>query len=337
MIASHHLENTATTISSYWTWPWEATRKKDQVNQAFLTILFATLAIMCFSRATLKPRKKTAPLPPGPRGLPVVGYLPFLGASLHHSFAELAEIYGPIFKLWLGNKLCIVLSSPSLAKEVSRDHDIIFANRDPTVAASVITYGGMDIAWSPYGKYWLNIRKFFVKEMLSNNILGRSYAHRMYEVRKTITNVYNKIGTAVNIGKLAFQTEFNVMTRSLWGNTIEGQEDRFWELSNEVMRLLGKPNISDFFPVLARFDIQGVERETKKVFHFVDQIFDQIIEQRTKQDSAKEKTAFNINNREEKDFLQFLLDFKEQEASGNPITLTQIKAILMVIQYPRVI
>ena len=255
---------------------------------------------------------------------------------LHHSFAKLADIYGPIFKLWLGNRLCIVLSSPSLAKEVARDQDIIFANRDPPVAASITSYGRLNIVWSPYGSYWLNLRKLFVTEMLSDNILDRCYAHRRYEVRKTITNVYNKIGTPMDIGKLSFQTELNVMTRSMWGDTIEGQEESltgvsFRELANEMIGLLGKPNISDFFPVLARFDIQGVEREMKVVFHFVDQIMDHIIEQKMKLNTAKEERA--SNNREEKDFLQLLLDVKEQEDAEKPITRTQIKALLVVILF----
>ena len=229
-----------------------------------------------------------------------------------------------------------MLSSPSLAKEVARDQDIIFANRDPPVAASITSYGRLNIVWSPYGSYWLNLRKLFVTEMLSDNILDRCYAHRRYEVRKTITNVYNKIGTPMDIGKLSFQTELNVMTRSMWGDTIEGQEESltgvsFRELANEMIGLLGKPNISDFFPVLARFDIQGVEREMKVVFHFVDQIMDHIIEQKMKLNTAKEERA--SNNREEKDFLQLLLDVKEQEDAEKPITRTQIKALLVVILF----
>ncbi|CBI24737.3 unnamed protein product, partial [Vitis vinifera] len=117
-MVSHHLERATTAISSYWIWWWEATSKKDQVNQAVLTVLIAIFATSWYLWASLRARKRTAPLPPGPRGLPIVGYLPFLGSNLHHSFAELADIYGPIFKLWLGNRLCIVLTSPSLAKEL---------------------------------------------------------------------------------------------------------------------------------------------------------------------------------------------------------------------------
>ena len=74
-------ERATTTISSYWTWWWEATSKKDLVNQAVLTILIAIFAILRYLWASLRARKRTAPLPPGPRGLPIVGYLPFLGSN----------------------------------------------------------------------------------------------------------------------------------------------------------------------------------------------------------------------------------------------------------------
>ncbi|KAL6349036.1 hypothetical protein AAG906_033692 [Vitis piasezkii] len=160
---------------------------------------------------------------------------------------------------WLANSWISPISgfqsASFICRIVARDQDIIFANRDTPVAALITSYGRLDIAWSPYGSYWRNLRKLFVREMLSNNILDRCHAHRRYEVRKTITNVYNKIGTPMDIGKLSFQTELNVMTRSLWGNTIEGLEDSvtavsFRELSNEMMRWLGKPNISDFFQCL---------------------------------------------------------------------------------------
>ncbi|KAL0446016.1 UNVERIFIED_CONTAM: cytochrome [Sesamum latifolium] len=94
----------------------------------------------------IKSHKKLPGLPPGPGGLLIVGYLPYVRPNIHIQFTELAQKYGPIYKLWLGKKLCIMISSPSLIKEVLRDHDTIFANRDKTVTALIGTYNAMTSA-----------------------------------------------------------------------------------------------------------------------------------------------------------------------------------------------
>ncbi|KAK1559675.1 hypothetical protein Q3G72_017168 [Acer saccharum] len=107
-----------------------------------ITSLVAVFAVILFLWNLKSWRKIVPPLPPGPRGLPIIGYLPFLGTHL--------RVYGPIYKLWLGNKLCVVVSSPSLAKELVRDQDIIFANRDLITVIS----DGNDTAYIPYGPEW---------------------------------------------------------------------------------------------------------------------------------------------------------------------------------------
>ncbi|KAF2298998.1 hypothetical protein GH714_029629 [Hevea brasiliensis] len=104
-------------------------------------------------------KKAIPPLRPGPRGLPVVGYLPFLSTELHKKFTELAGVYGPIYKLWLGKKLCVVVSSQSAAKEILRDQDATFGNRDAPIVGRIISYGGSDIAWSSMGPAWKKMRK----------------------------------------------------------------------------------------------------------------------------------------------------------------------------------
>ncbi|KAL6280135.1 hypothetical protein ACE6H2_017016 [Prunus campanulata] len=45
-----------------------------------------------------------------------------------------------------------------------------------------------------------------------------------------------------------------------------------------MMELLGKPNVSDFFPSLARFDVQGIARRTKQLQSMTEKIFDSAIE-----------------------------------------------------------
>ncbi|KAF7138065.1 hypothetical protein RHSIM_Rhsim07G0102400 [Rhododendron simsii] len=242
----------------------------------------------------------------GPLGLPIVGYLPFLGTNPHQSFTELAQQYHPIYKLRLGKKLCVVLNSPSLAKEVVRDQDGIVGNlnglgvissqihcggfsplqyggyspihcchsipysrgctilegfyRNPPIAALAYTYSGFDIAWAPYGSYWRTLPKVFVREMLSNTSLEDTYSLRREEVRKTIRDLHNRIGMGVDIGETSFLTAFNVVMSMLWGGTVDRRRaesvgTEFQAAMLRIVDLLGKPNVSDFFPILARFDL----------------------------------------------------------------------------------
>ncbi|KAF9689461.1 hypothetical protein SADUNF_Sadunf01G0094600 [Salix dunnii] len=241
-----------------------------------------------------------APSPPGPRGLPLVGYLPFLGYDLHKKFTELAGVYGPIYKLRLGNKLFMVVSSPRLAKEIVRDKDTIFADRDPPISARVFTYGGNDIAWSSYGPPWTKMRKIFVREMLN----------------------------PVDFGELAYVTSINaILGILLGGGTIQGEKwtdfvSQFRSHAAEMMELEGKLNVSDLFPVLARFDLQGIEIKAKRLAVTLDQFLQYAIEQRSNEEKAHMDEA--------KDFLQILLDLNKHEDPATSITMDQVKAIIML-------
>ncbi|KAL2238086.1 cytochrome P450 93A3-like [Sesamum indicum] len=304
----------------------------DLLPLAVSSIIFLLASVFWYSWMLNNSRTE---LPPGPRGLPILGYLPFLDRNLHLQFTILARKYGQIYKLWLGSKLCIVISSPSLIKQVVRDLDTVFANRDPTIAALLGT-GGVDIINSPYGPYWRNLRKVFAHEMLSNASLDASYILRRNEVRRAIRNVHEKIGTGVDIGELIFVTELNAVMSLLWGGTFEGEKrDRigaeFREKVSKFIELLEKPNLSDFFPVLARFDFQGIVQEMKDLLPSFDEILDYVINDRLKIMDSEQVAGELSNAKRGKDFVQILLELKEQNVAEESMTLTQIKALLMDI------
>ncbi|XP_062119531.1 flavonoid 3'-monooxygenase-like [Humulus lupulus] len=268
-------------------------------------------------------------LPPGPKGFPILGYLPYLGSDLHQNFMELAQVYGPIYKLSIGRKQCVIISSPSLAKEVLRDQDITFANRNPSIASLAFSFGGNDIAFASYGPQWRLLRKIFVREMLSNENLDAFYPLRRNELKKSVRDVYSKVDTPVNISELAFLTVINMITSMFWGGSLDDNEDdetctlraEFRAAVSQLVSLLGKPNISDFFPFLAWMDVQRVERNMKKVSRWLEQIFEFVIAQKR---NSCEVISSN------KDFLQVLLDFKDPD-TGRSISTTEMKAMLMDI------
>lgn len=313
---------TSFTVWSTW---WDSSKTSDAPLTLAIALIF--LAIYWCLSAFVKNRS-AAPQPPGPRGLPLLGHLPFLDPELHSYFADLARIHGPILQLRLGSKVGVVVTSPELARQILKDQDITFANRDIPQAAIEVAYGGSDIAWTPYGPEWRMLRRVCVREMLSGTALDSVHYLRHREFRQTVSHLYSKAGSLVNVGEQTFLTFLNVITSMMWGGTVKGEERgslgaEFRQLVMEITELLGKPNISDFYPGLARFDLQGVRKKMKGLALRFDRIFNSVIEQRIEMDKQS-------GNEGGKDFLQLLLNLKDEEDSQTPFTMTHLKALLMV-------
>ncbi|OMP00049.1 Cytochrome P450 [Corchorus olitorius] len=309
---------------------------EQTIRAAATLLLAAALAIAWWFWFGKKFTKSRPPLPPGPPGLPILGNLPnFLlqPDHLHQYFHKLSKIYGPIIKLELGSKTCIVVSSASVAKEVLKDHDAIFANRDSPIAAIIGTYGGSDIVLRPNGPEWNKLRRIVVRELMSNTSLDATYALRRQEVRETVKYIHGKGGSPVEIGDQMFLTILNMILSLLWGGSLQGEERsrlgiEFRQLVKEFVELLGAPNISDLFPSLTRFDLQGVQSKMQKALMWFDKIFESVIAQRRKFDQVEEEGKKKAE--ESKDFLQLLLELNQQGDYKSSLSMNEIKALLMV-------
>nr|UVC58038.1 CYP706V7 protein [Isodon rubescens] len=296
-----------------------------------MAALILTLAIIWFFRKMIKSGEKGAMSPPGPRGLPIVGYLPFLRRDIHCQLTELAAHYGPIYKIRAGSKLYTVIGSTSLAKEVFRDNDVVLANRDMTIAAGIATLDFNDIAWSPYGPGWRDRRKVFSREMLSHANLKASYNLRKDTMRRTIGEIYaDKARTPIGIFKLGLKIDLDLILNMVWGGKI-GAERRdkmsagLLPVVAELLDLLFKPNISDFFPVLARFDFQGIAKAMTAQLQKIEAMTEDAIEERIKNPNA------GVEKEGRKDFMQTLVELMQEESYKSSLGIKQIKGMLVDI------
>ncbi|KAM3396827.1 flavonoid 3'-monooxygenase [Capsicum galapagoense] len=312
-------------------WPWQEPNIKQ--NGVVFSYVLGILALLWFLSFFInKSKNGQPPLPPGPKALPFLGNLHSLDPELHTWFASLSQTYGPICRLWLGKKVGVIITSPALAREVLKDQDTIFANRDVPAACRESSYGGKDIVWTPYGPKWRMLRKVCVREMLSGSTLDSVYALRKRELRQSINYFYNQAGLPVNVGEQMFLTALNVITSMLWGGTVKGEERislvaEFRHVVTDMTELLCTPNISDFYPGLARFDLQGVTKKMNVLAKRFDKIFDSMIDQRQKM-NRNAGTGTNVGQ-ESKDFLQVLLKLNDKADSKMPLTMTELKALLM--------
>ncbi|KAH9619194.1 hypothetical protein KSS87_013037 [Heliosperma pusillum] len=172
-----------------------------------------------------------------------------------------------------------------------------------------------------------------VREMLGPATLEAVYELRRREVRRAIRQVTAVSGSPVKVGEEMFLTVMNVVTGMLWGSTVAEAEEReslgreFREAVAELTALLGTPNVSDFFPVLAKLDLQGVVRKMRKVAKKFDEVFERVINQRLRMEVGGD-------DKKDKDFLQVLLKMKddyERNGGDNEVSFSMIhvKALLM--------
>ena len=96
----------------------------------FAASIFVVVWLKVFLK--LKSGKRKFNLPPNPPKLPTIGNLHQLGKMPHLSLQCLAEKFGPIMYLQLGEVPTVVVSSARLAKEVMKTHDLALSSRTST-------------------------------------------------------------------------------------------------------------------------------------------------------------------------------------------------------------
>ncbi|KAM7290965.1 cytochrome P450 2J6-like isoform X1 [Ixodes scapularis] len=125
---------------------------KDIVLGLVITLVIAAL---CLKKR--KARIQDRPLPPGPTGVPVLGYLPFLGSSPQVTYKKLAAKYGPIIRVKLGSEDVVVLNDLDSIKEG--------LNKDEFLARPtnfLLKRVGIDGIATMNGQAWVDNRKFCI-------------------------------------------------------------------------------------------------------------------------------------------------------------------------------
>lgn len=115
---------------------------------------------------------------PGPIGLPIVGFFPFLGPKPHEKFAKLGEKYGEIYQLWLGNRRVVVLNSYELLKDALNRSE--FAHRPKLIQFDIInSVGRGSFGFMPYTPRVQYLRKASMRA-LSNFVISKDNKLEQY-------------------------------------------------------------------------------------------------------------------------------------------------------------
>nr|CAB3496496.1 unnamed protein product [Digitaria exilis] len=253
-------------------------------------------------------------LPPGPRPLPLIGNLLNLGSHPHRSLAHLAARHGPLMALRLGAVTTVIASTADAARDVLQRHDAALSTRSVPDAARACAYDEYSMGWLPPGSpRWRAMRKVCSAELFAPRRLDAHQSLRRDKVRRLVSHVARVAregGAPVDVGRVVFTTVLNLISCTVFSADLADLDDRgvsgaFKGVIGEFMVLVGVPNASDFFPVLAPLDPQRLRKRLAKVFNKLHAIFDEQIEKRLQERAA--------GNDPKNDFLDLLLDYRGAE------------------------
>ncbi|KAK9668784.1 hypothetical protein RND81_13G086300 [Saponaria officinalis] len=290
-----------------------------ELIQSLVCILIFIILPLLFLILNTKPKYK---LPPGPRPLPIIGNLHNLGRLPHRALANLSNIYGPLMSLRLGSVPCIVISSPETSKLFLKQHDLAFASRPALQAVKYLWYGGKAVGLAPYGEQWRKVRKLVTLQLLTSKKVDSFEWLRKKEIDRYIRSLKeaSDVGAVVSAGSIFKELAESIMFKMIVGKGKE--DDKRYDLQDGVERVLalgGAFNVSDYIPLLAPLDLQGLNRKMKKLSKEVDNTLEAIIEDHL---NGKE---FEHNN----DLLRIMLDLMKNPTTDLTLDRDTIKAIML--------
>lgn len=177
--------------------------------------------------------------PPEPEGAwPVIGHLLQINPKIHmaETLAAMADKNGPVFTIRLGMCPVLVVNNWESVKECFTTNDKAFASRPPSSFAKYLCYDYAAFGVAPYGRFWRDMRKMVLRELLSSQRLEKLKQVRISEVKTSIKEIFLNIREVnnhgneikaparVDLGNVFSKLTLNIIVRKLAGGRYTDSE-----------------------------------------------------------------------------------------------------------------
>ncbi|CAI9118944.1 OLC1v1020578C2 [Oldenlandia corymbosa var. corymbosa] len=298
-------------------------------DSVILLSLICLVPAIFFTLLLIRKGFRRKHLPPSPLSLPIIGHLHHLyAAAPHEALYNLSKRYGPLMHLRLGSVPWVVASSPEIAKECLKAHDLSFSNRPIFAVVGYMTYGSQDFATAPYGPYWRFMKKVCMSELLGGKTLELLHPVRRDEIARFMDRLWRKAtaGEAVDLSSEFVRLTNNVISRMSMSKRCSEDENEAGDIKKliqEISVINGKFNVCDYVWFLKNLDLQGFKKRSRELRHKFDRLIEKIIEEH------EAKRTKDEHRKEVKDLLDLLLDISEDESSQVKLSRENIKAFLL--------
>ncbi|CAL1367267.1 unnamed protein product [Linum trigynum] len=288
----------------------------------FLTATFLTaLKNLNRSKKSSPSPSSSGPLPPGPWKLPIIGNLhQMVGPQPpHRRLMDLAKKHGPIMHLQLGETSNVFVSSPELAKEFLKTHDLNFASRPMFPTARILSYDGRSVSFAPHGEYWRQMRKVCALGLLNPKRVALFRPVMDDEIGKMVSSIQLQQQAVINVSRMLGSMGNAVVSRAAFGK-LQKQEEAFLPVLHELAEAFGGFDVGSVFPsskLLRR--LTGAERRAQRIHQEADAILQAIVDEHIARIGAQDH---------DEDLVDVLLKYKENQGLGFPFTNVEIKAVI---------
>lgn len=189
----------------------------------------------------------------------------------HKRLAEIAQKYGDIFLLQMGQRKIVVVSSSELAEEVLHTQGAEFASRCRNFVYDIFTGKGQDLVFTAYGENWRRLRRIKTVPLCTSKVVQESrfaWEDEIGMVVDYVTSRRESFTTGIVIRKRLQLMVYNILYRMMFNRRFENEEDplyvRLEAYNNERSRLAQsfEYNYGDFLPILRPF-LRGYLKQCK--------------------------------------------------------------------------
>ena len=217
-------------------------------------------------------------LPPGPFPLPVLGNLLSIGQKQpYRDLANMAEKYGKLFRIQLGNRKVIVINSYEIAREAFLTKAEDFAGRPHHFLGGTFRRNATDLAFQTFSPRWKAQHKITLTALR----LATEKANLASHVEQLCKIFHSYNGNPFCPRDLVFKSLGNCLSSLIFGseNKLDDCEvDKLIEVLRIFSKSLGTANFIDTFPILKYFPFEIIKR-ARRAAEIRDEIFQRKFEE----------------------------------------------------------
>lgn len=293
-----------------------------------LLFLFPTLFLFAFLFFFKEP-KNSFDLPPSPPSLPIIGHLHLIiSSSMHKCFQKISSKYGQFLYLRIFHVPIVLVSSPTVAYEIFKTHDMNVSYRGPIAIDECIVFGSSGYIRAPSGDYWRFMKKVIMAKALGPQALERTRGVRLVELERFHRNLLDKAmkKESVEIGEEAMRLVNNTLGKMSMGSVFSVENNdggKVSELSVAFTSLCHKFCVAQVFhkPLEKLLGISFLKKDVMEVSHRFEEHLEKILARYEKEVDEQHQGA---------EFMDALLESYQGENAEYKMTRKQIKALFAV-------